>query len=111
MKNINYDSEVLKMTYMINQYKGEPDLEALHEYIDDMLSLAVFHKHNPLIDFLSKNIISEVGESTIEVLEHPLVFKNNENARGMIYTIINNNLVKNKLNKIKKRIKHLENTW
>jgi len=69
--NINYNQEVLKMNYMINLYKKESDLTGLHEYIDDMLSLAVFHKQNPLIDFLSKNITNEVGDSTIEVLEHP----------------------------------------
>lgn len=102
-RSINYDQEVLKISYAINQYKDEPDLEGLNDYIDDMLSLAVFHKHNPLIDFISKHIIDEVGESTKEVLDHPLVFKNNENARGMIYTIINSNLEKNNLNKLKRK--------
>lgn len=108
-KNIDYNIEILKISNMISQLKDEPDLDYLKEYLDDKLALAVFYKSNPMIDFVSKHI-SEVGDSTKEVLEHPLVFKENEdNSRRMIYAIINKNLMQKNLHKLKVKTIHFIN--
>lgn len=99
----DYQVEMMKIAHNIEKYKAEQNDEALHEYLDDKLSLAIYWKHNPLIDMISKHI-KAVGDTAKEFLDNELVFKNNDNGRRMIYQIINKNLAANMYQTVKIRV-------
>lgn len=106
----DYQVEMMKIAHNIEKYKAEQNDEALHEYLDDKLSLAIYWKHNPLIDMISKHI-KAVGDTAKEFLDNELVFKNNDNGRRMIYQIINKNLAANMYQTVKIRVMSFVNIF